>query len=249
MAELQFAFVQVRDREGRRRYKKCEPRRYIVTRQLLKDKGKQAQAQLLDQPAYSYWAIVTNLQWKPGRIVRLYNGRATIESILKEGSLGFHMDSLPSQSFAGNGTFIQLLVLAYNLVNMFRRLCGPEDAKRQHVPALRRRLLTVPGLVQREEGGCLVHCATAGPHLSWLEHLEAAVTDWLAPVPGLRATMKLVRASVQSIASELTPAPELNAASKPARDAMTPAAELRPTPRPAPELRPPPGLAVAAASG
>jgi len=184
VAEVAFAFSRPRDEQGRTRQKACPTRRYVVTRQRLKDRADEAQGTLLEQPRYAYRAIVTNLDWAPRRIVKLYNDRATVESILKESALGFHMDSLPSQSFAGNGLFCQLLVLAYNLVNLFRRLCLPEEGKRQQVPGLRRRLLAVPGLVRGTEGDCVLHCAATGPHVGWLGHLLAALERWL-PSPGL----------------------------------------------------------------
>ncbi|MEE8617103.1 MAG: IS1380 family transposase [Roseateles sp.] len=183
VAEVEFAFTQTRDEDGNKVRGDHPARRYVVTRKRLQDKDG-AQEALLDEPRYSYNAIVTSLDWSRKRIVRLYNGRATVESILKESALGFHMDSLPSGSFAGNRVFCQLLVLAYNLVNLFRRLCLPDEAKRQHVPGLRRRLLSVPGRVGEADDGSLLRCSRTGPHVSWLAHLLEALGRWLAP-PGL----------------------------------------------------------------
>ena len=148
---------------------------------------------MLDEPRYAYRAIVTSLDWTPKRIVRLYNGRATVERILKEGALGFRMDSLPSQVFAGNQVFSQLLVMAYNLVNMFRRLCLPEDAKREQVLGLRRHLLAVPGRVADTAAGLVLRCSRLGPHVSLLEHLTEALGEWLPSASGLR-TVGLVPA-------------------------------------------------------
>ena len=182
VAEVEFAFTQTRAPGGHTVRAGHHPRRYVVTRQQLPERD-DAQETLLAAPRYSYEAIVTNLDWGRKKIVQLYNKRATVESILKESALGFHMDSLPSGSFAGNGVFCQLLVLAYNLVNLFRRLCLPEEAQRQHVPGLRRRLLGVPGRVARAEEGSRLRCSRLGPHVSWLEHLLVALAGWLAP-PG-----------------------------------------------------------------
>jgi hypothetical protein len=185
VAELRFAFVQPRDAEGRTRRKAGRQRRYVVTRRRLAETG-DAHPVLVPEPRYEYHAIVTSLQWKARRIVRLYNGRTTVESILKESALGFHMDSLPSQSWCGNAAFSQLLILAYNLVNLFRRLCLPDEAPRQHVPGLRRRLLAVPGRIEVREGGCRIHCAPLGPHVSWLAAVQDALRRWLWP-PGVAA--------------------------------------------------------------
>jgi hypothetical protein len=182
VAEVEFAFTHTRAEDGKAVRADHSTRRYVVTRKRLRDR-EGAQGALIDQPRYSYEAIVTNLDWSRKKVVRLYNGRATVESILKESALGFHMDSLPSGCFAGNRVFCQLLVLAYNLVNLFRRLCLPEQAQRQHVPGLRRRLLGVPGRVARTDEGSRLRCSRMGPHVSWLEHLLEALGRWLAP-PG-----------------------------------------------------------------
>lgn len=186
MAEVTFAFTRPRDEHGRTRTKACAERRYVVTRQERKDNADDAQGVLLDEPRYVYRAIVTSLDWNLQKIVRLYNGRATVESILKEGALGFRMDSLPSQVFAGNGVFCQLLVMTYNLVNMFRRLCLPEKAKREQVLGLRRHLLAVPGRVADTADGSVLRCSRLGPHVSWLEHLTVALGEWLPVAAGLR---------------------------------------------------------------
>lgn len=180
VAEVDHKFTQTRDEEGNKVRDSYPVRRYVVTRKRLKNTDGKQQA-LIDEPRYSYNAIVTNLDWKARRVLRLYNQRATVESILKESSIGFNMDSLPSMSFAGNRLFCQLLVLAYNLVNLFRRLCLPDEAKRQHAPGLRRRLLVVPGLVERADEGAMMRCSPHGPHVGWLAHLLEALGEWLAP--------------------------------------------------------------------
>jgi hypothetical protein len=181
VAEVRFAFTQTRDADGKRRQRRdASARRYVVTRKQLADKD-DPQSVLLPQPRYEYQAIVTSLDWKPKRVVACYNRRATVESILKENALGFHMDSLPSASWCGNAVFCQLLILAYNLVNLFRRFCLPEEASRQHVPALRRRLFAVPGRIEAHGSQCRIHCATVGPHVGWLAQVQKALRRWLVP--------------------------------------------------------------------
>lgn len=182
VAEVWFAFTQTRDADGKRRQRRdAAARRYVVTRKQLADNNDQ-QSVLLPQPRYEYQAIVTSLGWKPKRIVACYNRRATVETILKESALGFHMDSLPSGSWCGNAVFGQLLILAYNLVNLFRRFCLPEAAARHHVPALRRRLLAVPGRIEARGSRCRIHCAAVGPHVGWLAHVQKALRRWLVPL-------------------------------------------------------------------
>ena len=176
IAELSFAFRETRTGKDAR------ARRYIVTRKRLGERGDPAQGVLVPQPRYEFGAIVTSLPWKPRQVWAFYNQRATIETILKESALGFRMDHLPSGRFAGNEVFSQLLILAYNLVNLFRRLClAPADARR-HVQGLRRMVLAVPGLVERGRDALIIHCADVGPHVQRLRTILEALDRWLAPL-------------------------------------------------------------------
>lgn len=182
VAEVEFAFTETRDADGRHRRGKHPQRRYIITRRE-RDTPKGEQETLIEVPRYEYGAIITNLDWAPKRIVKLYNSRATVESILKESALGFHIDSLPSAKFSGNRVFCQLLVLAHNLVNLFRRLCAPDENKRQYVSGIRRQLLRVPGRVESDGDTTVVRCALCGPHVVWFDCVIAAFRQWLRPPP------------------------------------------------------------------
>lgn len=158
-------------------------RRHIVTRQPKPPKSsKSQQPALMDVPEYEYGALITNLSWNHKAILRLYNDRTTIESILRENALGFNMDSLPSACFVGNQVFSQLLVLSYNLTNLFRRLCLPKDRSRHHVPCLRRILLAIPALVLKTDNGALLRFATKGPHVALLATVFERLRRWV-PVP------------------------------------------------------------------
>lgn len=174
IAEFEFAFTRTRG------VKDTKVRRYIVTRERLKETGAPGQGALLDCPRYVYHALVTGLARRPGKIVAIYNKRATIESVLKEGKIGFRTDSLPSMSFQGNALFCQLVILAYNHVNVFRRLCLPKEHSRHHIQTLRRLALATPGLVERSAEGTVIHCSSLGPVGQLLPTIAEAVKAWIA---------------------------------------------------------------------
>ena len=174
IAEYELAFAESRAGEDPR------IRRHVVTRKPKVEKAKKSdQPALIPVPSFEYGALVTNLRHKPKVIWTLYNHRSTVESILRESALGFHMDSLPSASFRGNELFCQLLVLAYNLVNLFRRLCLPQEHSHRHVQGLRRLLLAIPAMVERTEHGLVLHCATHGPHVRLLPTIIQRLQRWL----------------------------------------------------------------------
>lgn len=138
---------------------------------------------------------MTDLDWVPRRVWAFYNRRVTIESILKESALGFGMDHLPSGRFAGNGLFCQLLIMAYNYVNVFRRLCLPKEGRRRYVQGLRRVLLAVPGWVERDTQALTVHCS---PRADLLPMVLGRVASWLPrgePGARLQATGALSAAT------------------------------------------------------
>lgn len=178
IAELQYAFVRSRDGQGG--YVRDErERRYIVTRKRLQDRAQEAgQRALLQQPRYEFQAIVTDLGWRRRRVWVFYTRRVTVESVLKESALGFQMDHLPSGRFGGNGLFCQLLILAYNCVNVFRRLCLAKPHRRRYVQGLRRVVLAIPGLVERNPEGVQVHLA---PHAALVPAALAQANRWLEP--------------------------------------------------------------------
>ena len=178
IAEVRYGFRRARDGQGGW-IKHDRQRRYVVTRQRLVDRAEAAgQGTLLEQPPYELQAIVTDLEWSRRQVRAFYNRRVTVESILKESALGFRMDHLPSAGFAGNALFCQLLILAYNYVNVFRRLCLPAKNRRRYVQSLRRVVLAVPGWVERSVRGLRVHVS---PHATVLPEALARLSRWLEP--------------------------------------------------------------------
>ena len=178
IAELQCRLRRSRDPEGG--YVRDErERRYVVTRKRLVDRAEAAgQQALLEQPRYELQAIVTDVGWSRRQVWAFYNRRVTVESILKESALGFQMDHLPTGRFAGNALFCQLLILAYNVVNVFRRLCLVQGQRRRYVQSLRRVVLAVPGWVERGSEGVRVHVS---PHAALLPMALRMVNRWVEP--------------------------------------------------------------------
>ena len=65
---------------------------------------------------YSYHVIVTTANDKsPEDVVWKYNGRANIESHIKELKNGFGMEYLPSGDFKANSVHFSIGVMTYNL--------------------------------------------------------------------------------------------------------------------------------------
>src|SRR3989337_2691598 len=87
---------------------------------------------LFELMGYSYQVIVTNIEWlSPEEVWRFYNGRANAENMIKEGILSYSLDVNISHFYGANLAQFHLVMLAYNLMNLFKELVlGQKDTKR-----------------------------------------------------------------------------------------------------------------------
>ena len=90
-----------------------------------------------------YLFLVTNMETRPELVVSLYAKRGTMENYIKECKNGFRMDKVSHQKFMTNVNRIQLMVLAYNLVNGFRRLALPKDYRQMQIETLRTKFIKI----------------------------------------------------------------------------------------------------------
>jgi Transposase DDE domain group 1 len=85
--------------------------------------------------------IVTTLPLPNRAVVRLYNKRGTAEQWIKEGKQAAHWTRLSCHRFRANEVRLQLSVLAYNLVNLWRRLVLPKRVESWSLTSLQQRLV------------------------------------------------------------------------------------------------------------
>ena len=93
---------------------------------------------------YSYEALVTNLTSEPLHRWRFYNRRARAELIIRELKYAYALGKIPTNDFQANEAYFQVGLLAYNLLNGFKRLCVPPHLQRATLQRLRQRLFVVP---------------------------------------------------------------------------------------------------------
>jgi len=127
------------------------PRRFIVIRRLVPEEPS-AQLHLFQMRGYSYQVLVTNLSLTPLNLWRFYNQRARAELIIRELKDAYALGKIPTQDFAANEAFFQIVLLAYNLLNWFKRLCAPRHLQRANLQRLRQRLFVVPSQLVRPGG-------------------------------------------------------------------------------------------------
>jgi hypothetical protein len=148
------------------------PRRFVVIRRPVPEEPS-AQLSLFQMGGYSYQALVTNLTLQPLNLWRFYNQRARAELIIRELKYAYALSKIPTNDFQANEAFFQIVLLAYNLLNWFKRLCVPPHLQRTTLQRLRQRLFVVPAQLVRPNGVPTLHLAPSYPWASdFLETLR-----------------------------------------------------------------------------
>jgi hypothetical protein len=127
------------------------PRRFVVIRRPVPEEPS-AQLHLFQMGGYSYQVLVTNLTLTPLHLWRFYNQRAGAELIIRELKDAYALGKIPTKDFPANEAFFQIVLLADNLLNWFKRLCAPAHLQRATLPRLRQRLFVVPAQRVRPDG-------------------------------------------------------------------------------------------------
>jgi len=110
-----------------------------------------------------YFVVTNSEAISPKEGIEFYCDRGTAENYLKEGKLGFHWDRLSCEQFHVNACRLQIMVLAYNLNNLMRRLCLPENFRKYRIETLRSRLIKVGSKVSKHARKFAFHCPKSFP--------------------------------------------------------------------------------------
>lgn len=138
------------------------PARFIVIRRPVPEEPT-AQLHLFTVKGYTYQVLVTNLPWTPLRVWQFYNDRSHAELVIRELKAAYALDKIPMHDFAANEAFFQIVLLAYNLLNWFKRLCAPPRLQQATLQRLRRQLFLVPAQLVRPQGRPVLRVARAYP--------------------------------------------------------------------------------------
>lgn len=126
-------------------------RRCVVIRRRVPEEPS-AQLHLFQMGGYSYQVLVTNLSLTPIHLGRFYNQGARAELIIRELKDAYALGKIPTKDFPANEIFFQIVLLGYNLLNGFKRLCVSPPLRRATLPRWRQRLFLVPAQRVRPGG-------------------------------------------------------------------------------------------------
>lgn len=124
------------------------PHRIVIIRRLLPEKPTE-QTTLFTLKRYAYQALVTNLPMKPENVWYFYRGRAAIELNIKELKEDYALAKIPTNNFMANQTYFYMLLLAYNIINWFKRICLPAKFQNATLKTIRRDILVLPARLVR----------------------------------------------------------------------------------------------------
>ena len=151
--------------------------RFIAIRRPLPVDPEQAkQLTLFKDTQYSYSVLVSNLGLTPWRTWTDYIGRANVEKSIRELLNDLALNKIPTQSWTANVAFLQMLLLAYNLVHWFKRLCLPQEKLRTTVETLRHQLFGLPGKLICRSGKNVLILPRRYPRQAEFLTAEARVT-------------------------------------------------------------------------
>jgi hypothetical protein len=152
------------------------PKRVVLVRQKIADRPQAAGRQLkLYQEDeiyrnYRYSAYVTNLDFAPAEIWRLYRGRANAENRIKELKYDFGFDSFNLKDFYATQAALSFVMIAYNLMALFRTFILQEKTQKT-LSTLRYRVFAIGAYFEKVMGKLVLKIALAKKRRNWFSGL------------------------------------------------------------------------------
>ena len=126
-----------------------QSRRCIVARRLIEETDPEPTLFTLERYLYRAW--FTSLPLTPAGVWHFYDGRAAMETRIRELREDFALRKIPTRAFAANALYLDVVRLAYNLVTAFQRTCLPQEWQSLTLSKLRHQLFWLPGELTRPQ--------------------------------------------------------------------------------------------------
>lgn len=162
------------------------PRRLVIVRQNIKERPNARGMALRlfeddeQMKAYRYSAFVTNLSLPAKEIWILYRNRADAENRIKELKEDFALQSFCMNSFDATETALNWVMIAYNLMSLFRIAILKATIQPQ-LKTLRYKLFAVPAYITKNGNQRILTMAVAMKRRKWFEGLFASSNDFKMP--------------------------------------------------------------------
>ena len=162
-----------------------EPRRLVVVRQQIKKRPKATGKQLKlfkDEGIYQnyrYSCYITNLELSAHMVWTMYRGRADCENRIKEIKEDFGFDNFNMQDFAATEAALNFVVVAYNLMSLFKQAVLRSD-KLHQLKTLRYKIFAIGGYITRSGNQKLLNLSLSMKRRKWVEGIwkESQNFNW-----------------------------------------------------------------------
>ena len=151
-----------------------KPRRLVVVRQQIKKRPKATGKQLKlfkDEGIYQnyrYSCYITNLELSAHMVWTMYRGRADCENRIKEIKEDFGFDNFNMQDFAATEAALNFVVVAYNLMSLFKQAVLRSD-KLHQLKTLRYKIFAIGGYITRSGNQKLLNLSLSMKRRKWIE--------------------------------------------------------------------------------
>ena len=161
----------------------CESRQRLPALRLIVKRTLSGQLELFKDPI-KHHAVITNLpaQMSALEVLGHHNDRGRMEKAIEELKNGFGLDRLPCGTLMANAAYLQVCLIAYNLVQTFKSVALPEGWERFKIKNLRFRLLCRAAKLVRHAGQT---CMKLSRDFVYFDVFEQARWAVLAPSPVL----------------------------------------------------------------
>jgi len=162
-------------------------RRMVIIRQYIPERPKATGKQLkLFQDSeiynnYRYHCLITNLTLPAQQVWNLYRQRAYAENRIKELKYDFGFDSFNMKSFYGTEAALNMVMLAYNLMSLFRQVILQEKTQAK-LSTLRYRLFAIGGYMVKEGNNRILKLSLAMKRREWFLGLWDKTLQFSMPV-------------------------------------------------------------------
>lgn len=153
-----------------------KPRRMVIVRQKIKERP-QAPGKTLSLFAddevhrnYRYSAYITNLEFAPAEIWRMYRQRGDAENRIKELKNDFGFDSFNLNEFYPTEAALTFSMIAYNLMSLFRTFVLQEKTQKT-LSTLRYRTFAIGAYFEKQNGKLVLKIALNRKRRQWFSSL------------------------------------------------------------------------------
>ena len=161
-------------------------RRLVIVRQRIKDRPK-ATGKILrlfedDEiiANYRHSCYITNLTLPAAEVWKLYRGRANCENQIKELKYDYAADKMNTNSFDTTETTMNFIMIAYNLMSLFKQVVIPSKAK-PTLKTIRYTTLNVGSYLVKNGRDRVLKMSLQMKRRKWISHLWKNMDDIKQP--------------------------------------------------------------------